>query len=121
MSEILGENNILQPKKVSLSHERSHLLQDQVDIVLGLYDSVQIDVHANIEGVVDISSHESQDQLEYLGCDVILDLANIDPLEGRFQMHRLSFWQYQLPIQNTNSVSFQVDFMEKLDNDLKNR
>ena len=61
MSEILCENNILQPKKVSLSHQCSHFPQDQVNVVLWFNYPVKVYVHADIEWVVDVGPHESKD------------------------------------------------------------
>ena len=81
MSKILSKNNILQPVKVGLSHKSSHIFMNKVDVVFCLDDPVHIDIHSDGETVVYILPDECKDQLEKLGCNIILNFANIDPFK----------------------------------------
>lgn len=83
VSKILREDNVLQSKEISLSHKCPHFLVDEIDVVFSFDNSVHIDVHNNIETVIYIGPHKCEDQLENFGCDIILNLADIDPFEGR--------------------------------------
>ena len=118
MRKILREHDILQPVEVGPPHEHLHLLVDQNDIVLSLDYAVHVYVHGHAEAVVDIGAHESEDKLENLGSDIELHFADVDPLKGRDEVHRLRLWQDQLLVQHTDAESLEVDLHEQLSDEL---
>lgn len=119
MCKILSENHILKSEEIGLSHEGSHYAMDQVNIILRLYNSVHVYVDHNVETIVYVRPYKSKDKFEYFGSDIILHLAHIDPFECCLEIHGLCLRQNKLPIEDTNSESFQVDFMKQLHNQLE--
>ena len=84
-----------------------------------LNNPIQVDIHDNIERIVDISPNKRQNQLKYLCRNVELHLADINPLKSRLQVHSLCFWQNQLPVEHSDPKSLQIDLVEKLHNYLE--
>ena len=96
MRKVLREHNVLESVEVCFSHEDSHVFVNNVDVVFGLHDAIHINIHSNAKAVVDVLSDEGNDQLEQLGGDIILHLADIYPFECCLKCHRLCFWKNQL-------------------------
>jgi len=117
--EVLREYDILKPEEVGLPHERAHLLVNQIDIEFCFYDSVHVDVDDDVETVVDIGAYECQNELEDLGCDIVLHLANIDPFKCGLQVHGLCLWQDELAVEHTDAEGLQVDLVKELNNQLE--
>ena len=92
---------------------------DQNDVELGLDDAVHVDVHHDVEAVVHVGPHEGEDELEDLRSDVELHLADVDPLEGRHEVHRLRLRQYKLPVEHADAEGLKVNFHEQLHNQLE--
>lgn len=119
MSKVLGEHHVLQTIEVGLSHKHAHVLVDEVDIVLGLDDSVHIDVHGDVEAIVDVLPHEGKDELEQFGGDVELHFADVHPFVSGLQLHRLDLGKDQLVLDQTQPVGFQIELVKELDDNLE--